>query len=168
MDQEHSAAPPSSSPSASAALGGKAASNAGQPGHRKPSGGGSGPFRKWLRRAGWALGLCVLLCAVALAATLAALRSETAQGWLTEKINTAMEAAPHAGATPAGTVTPAQMAPAAMGAGRPSVQSNTNVTVTVPPGTTAEQATFLQNAAQQSFSKANDDKLARDLAVYAP
>ena len=102
MDQEHSAAPPSSSSSASAALGGKAASNAGQPAHRKPSGGGRGPFRKWLCRAGWALGLCVLLCAVALAATLAALRSESVQGWLTEKINTAMEAAPESGAPPAG------------------------------------------------------------------
>ncbi len=102
MDQEHSAAPPSSSSATPAALGGKAASNAGQPGHRKPSGWGSGPVRKWLRRAGWALGLCVLLCAVALVATLAALRSEAVQGWLTEKINTAMEAAPHAGATPAG------------------------------------------------------------------
>lgn len=72
------------------------------------------------------------------------------------------------GATPASTVAPAQLAPAAMGAGRPNVQSNTNVTVTVPPGTTAEQAKFLQNAAQQSFSKGANDKLARDLAVYAP
>jgi len=69
---------------------------------------------------------------------------------------------------PAGTVTPAQLSPAAMGAGRPSVQSNTNVTVTVPPGTTAEQAKFLQGAAQQSFGKGANDKLARDLAVYAP
>ena len=72
------------------------------------------------------------------------------------------------GATPASTVAPAQLAPAAMGAGRPNVQSNTNVTVTVPPGTTAEQAKFLQNAAQQSFNKGANDKLARDLAVYAP
>jgi tape measure domain-containing protein len=72
------------------------------------------------------------------------------------------------GATPASTVAPAQLAPAAMGAGRPNVQSNTNVTVTVPPGTTAEQAAFLQNAAQQSFSKGANDKLARDLSVYAP
>ena len=100
MDQEHSAAPPSSSSSASAALGGKAPFNAGQPGHRKPS--GSAPRRKWLRRAGWALGLCVLLCVIALAATLVALRSESVQGWLTEKINTAMEAAPESGTPPAG------------------------------------------------------------------
>ena len=73
-----------------------------------------------------------------------------------------------AGATHANTVTPAQMAPSAMGAGRPNVNNSTQVNVTVPPGTTAEQSKFLQNAAQQSFSKANDDKLARDLAVYAP
>lgn len=71
-------------------------------------------------------------------------------------------------ATPANTVAPAQLAPAAMGAGRPNVQANTNVTVTVPPGTTAEQAKFLQNAAQQSFGKGANDNLARDLAVYAP
>lgn len=73
---------------------------------------------------------------------------------------------PAMGAVP--TVAPAQLSPAAMGAGRPSVQSNTNVTVTVPPGTTAEQAKFLQGAAQQSFGKGANDKLARDLAVYAP
>lgn len=73
-----------------------------------------------------------------------------------------------AGATPASTVAPAQLAPAAMGAGRPNVQSNTNVTVTVPPGTTAEQAKFLQGAAQQSFGKGANEKLARDMAVYAP
>ena len=73
---------------------------------------------------------------------------------------------PAMGAVP--TVAPAQLAPAAMGAGRPNVQSNTNVTVTVPPGTTAEQAKFLQGAAQQSFGKGANDKLARDLAVYAP
>lgn len=102
MDQEHSAAPPSSSSSASAALGGKASPSAGQPGHRNSSGGGRGPFRKWLRRAGWVLGLCVLLCVIALAAILVALRSDSVQGWLTEKINTAMEAAPESGALPPG------------------------------------------------------------------
>lgn len=72
------------------------------------------------------------------------------------------------GATLANTVAPAQLAPAAMGAGRPNVQSNTNVTVTVPPGTTAEQAKFLQGAAQQTFGKGASEKLARDMAVYAP
>lgn len=102
MGQEHSAAPPSSSVSPSAAPGGKVTPNAGQPGHRNPPGGGSGPFRKWLRRAGWALGLCVLLCAVVIATVLAALRSESVQGWLTEKINTAMEGAPEPGVPPAG------------------------------------------------------------------
>lgn len=70
--------------------------------------------------------------------------------------------------TPIGSaIGPASLAPAAMGAGRPNVQSNTNVTVTVPQGTSAEQAKFLQGAAQQSFSKAGNDKLARDVAVYA-
>ena len=65
MDQEHSAAPPSSSSATPAALGGKASPSAGQPGHRNPSGGGRAPFRKWLRRAGWALGLLgILVCMV--------------------------------------------------------------------------------------------------------
>lgn len=73
-----------------------------------------------------------------------------------------------AGITPANTVTPAQMAPAAMGAARPNINNNTQVNVTVPPGTTAEQSKFLQNSAQQVFRKAGDDKLARDLSVYAP
>lgn len=63
------------------------------------------------------------------------------------------------------TVTPGQIA---QGANKPSVSSNTNVTVTVPPGTTAEQAKFLENAAQKTFSKGANDKLARDMAVYAP
>ena len=70
------------------------------------------------------------------------------------------------GAVP--TLAPARLSPAAMGAGRPNVQSNTNVTVTVPPGTTAEQAKFLRGAAQQSFGKGANEKLARDMAVYAP
>ena len=105
MDQEHSAAPPSSFSFASAApgaTGARPSSNAGQPGPGKPSGQGGGPRRKWLRRTGWALGLCVLLCMAAFAATLAALRNEVVQGWLTEKINAAMEAAPEPGAPPAG------------------------------------------------------------------
>lgn len=67
--------------------------------------------------------------------------------------------------TPANTVTPGTLA---QGANKPSVSSNTNVTVTVPPGTTAEQAKFLEGAAQKTFSKGTNDKLARDLAVYAP
>ena len=70
--------------------------------------------------------------------------------------------------TLAPSVAPAQLAPSAMGAGKPSISSNTTVNVTVPQGTTAEQTAYLQKAAQQSFSKQNDDKLARDLAVYAP
>ncbi len=70
--------------------------------------------------------------------------------------------------TPANTVTAAQLTPEAMGAARPNIQSNITVTVTVPPGTTAEQARFLQNVAQQSFDSTSNDKLARDLATYAP
>ena len=70
--------------------------------------------------------------------------------------------------TLAPTVASAQLAPSAMGAGKPSISSNTTVNVTVPQGTTAEQTAYLQKAAQQSFGKQSDDKLARDLAVYAP
>lgn len=70
--------------------------------------------------------------------------------------------------TLAPTVAPAQLAPSAMGAAKPSINNNTTVNVTVPEGTSAEQSAYLQKAAQQSFSKQSDDKLARDLAVYAP
>lgn len=74
------------------------------------------------------------------------------------------------GTTPAvgAGVTPTSMAPSNMGAARPSVSSTTNVNVTVPPGTTAEQTKHLQNAAQKSFEKQSNAALARDLAVRAP
>lgn len=64
-------------------------------------------------------------------------------------------------------VSPESMAPSAMGQGGTSVKNETNVTVTVPPGTTAEQAKFLQDAAQKSFGMSSE-KYARDLGVYAP
>lgn len=54
-------------------------------------------------------------------------------------------------------------------AGNPtSISSNTNVNVTVPAGTSQEQAAYIESAAQKSFQKQNDAKLARDIAVYAP
>jgi len=70
--------------------------------------------------------------------------------------------------TLAPSVGPAQLAPSAMGAAKPNINNNTTVNVTVPEGTSAEQTAYLQKAAQQSFGKQSDDKLARDLAVYAP
>lgn len=70
--------------------------------------------------------------------------------------------------TPGASVTPEQVAPSAMGAQRPSVNSTTNVQLTVPAGTTAEQSAYLQRSAEKSFSTQTDNKLARDLAVYAP
>lgn len=72
------------------------------------------------------------------------------------------------GSTPIAGVTPTSMAPSNMGAARPSVSSTTNVNVTVPPGTTAEQTKHLQNAAQKSFEKQSNAALARDLATRAP
>lgn len=70
--------------------------------------------------------------------------------------------------TPASTVTPAQMAPAALGQGVRNFNSNTQVNVTVPPGTTAEQAKYLQFAAKRSFGNETNAKIARDVATYAP
>jgi len=61
-----------------------------------------------------------------------------------------------------------QLAPLAGQAGSPNLQNTTNVNVVVPPGTTTEQADFLKRSANASFSKASDDKFARNLAVYAP
>lgn len=63
---------------------------------------------------------------------------------------------------------PSQLAPSAMGAGRPNISNNTNVNVTVPKGTTDEQVKFIQSAAQQSFAKVGDSKFARDLSTYTP
>ena len=84
MDQEHKAATPPSSPSPDK---GSAASPPGLSGHPPKN-------KVWLRRTVMALGLCLLLCVAALAGTLAALRSESVQVWLTDKINAAMDAAP--------------------------------------------------------------------------
>ena len=71
-------------------------------------------------------------------------------------------------ATPvANMVAPAQLAPSAMGQGRPSISSSTQVNVTVPPGTSAEQAKFLEGAAQKSFEAQTNKSLARDMATYS-
>jgi len=70
--------------------------------------------------------------------------------------------------SPANTVGPAQMTGGAMGAGAPNVQSNTTVKVTVPPGTSAEQAAFLERTATASFKRQSNPDLARILSVYAP
>lgn len=72
------------------------------------------------------------------------------------------------GVPPAGgLVAPAQMAGVGMGGGT-SVRNETNVSVTVPPGTTAEQAAFLKNAASATFAQASGQQLARDMSLYAP
>lgn len=91
MAQKRSAAQPPSSAGANSETGGAA------PSPSRPD----QPFKKrksWLRLAGKALGLCVLLCAVALAAGLTALRNESVQLWLTGKINAAMQGAAEPGA----------------------------------------------------------------------
>lgn len=98
MDQDRKAAVPPSSAAANATpnTGGGAASRSPErnrlPKNRRKS---------WLRLAGKVLGLCVLLCVLALAGALAALRSAGVQGWLTERINTVMQAQAETGATPA-------------------------------------------------------------------
>ena len=86
MDQDRKAAAPPSSPtpdSGGAAFG---------PGNKV----GQSPKKRknWLRLAVWALTSCVLLCVLAIAGALVALRNEGVQGWLTDKINAALEAAP--------------------------------------------------------------------------
>ena len=93
MDKEHSAAPPSSpfGPSAHVPAGAPA-----------PPGKGRGPLRRWLGWVGRALGACVLLCVAVLGASLVALRNESVQAWLTEKINASMEASPVSGPDSAG------------------------------------------------------------------
>lgn len=48
-----------------------------------------------------------------------------------------------------------------------TVNKTTNVSVTVPPGTTAEQAAFLNTAANKAFSQ-DTDNIARDLSMMGP
>lgn len=54
-----------------------------------------------------------------------------------------------------------------VGGGSRVVNSNTTVNVTVPAGTSAEQASFLQNTATEVFTKESNDKLARQMSVYS-
>ena len=96
MDQTRKAAAPPSSPKPGS--GGPDFSSANKVG---PSGPSPKNGKNWLRFALRALALCVLLCVLALAGVLAALRSEGVQGWLTDKINTAMQGTADAGAAPA-------------------------------------------------------------------
>ena len=96
MDQTRKAAAPPSSPTPDS--GGPDFSSANKVG---PSGPSPKNGKNWLRFALRALALCVLLCVLALAGVLAALRSEGVQGWLTDKINTAMQGTADAGAAPA-------------------------------------------------------------------
>lgn len=56
---------------------------------------------------------------------------------------------------------------AAMGAARPNLVNTTNVNVTVPTGTTAEQVRVLNGAANKAFRETSDRKFARDAAIYA-
>lgn len=65
------------------------------------------------------------------------------------------------------TVGPARLAPAATWAARPNLVNTTNVNVTVPTGTTAEQARVLNSAANKAFRETSDRKFARDAAIYA-
>ncbi|WP_374289675.1 translocation/assembly module TamB domain-containing protein [Desulfovibrio desulfuricans] len=99
MDTRRDAAQPPSSARATAGADGAAPSRAGQP---APPDRGNKRGKGWLRLAGRVLGLCALLCALALAGALAALRSEGVQAWLVGKINAVMQAAPGAGAPPQG------------------------------------------------------------------
>ena len=65
------------------------------------------------------------------------------------------------------TVGSARLAPAATWAARPNLVNTTNVNVTVPTGTTAEQARVLNSAANKAFRETSDRKFARDAAIYA-
>ena len=72
-----------------------------------------------------------------------------------------------AGGGVAPTVGPARLALAATGAARPNLVNTTNVNVTVPTGTTAEQVRVLNSAANKAFRETSDRKFARDAAIYA-
>ncbi|WP_374282240.1 translocation/assembly module TamB domain-containing protein [Desulfovibrio sp.] len=113
MDQERKAAtPPSSAADAAPKPSPKPLADTGEGATRPSRMPGQSPLKFGrLRRAGKALGLCLLVCVLALAGVLAgglaALRSESVQAWLTDKINAAMEAAPPNGAVAQGEAAPA-------------------------------------------------------------
>lgn len=91
-------------------------------------------------------------------------------GWFGQKYEAVKNFLGFSGQTTAsnvGGVSPAQMSPSAMGQGS-NINQQTTVNVTVPPGTTAEQSKFLQDAASKSFGGMSSDKFARDLGTYAP
>ena len=58
-------------------------------------------------------------------------------------------------------------ASSAMGNMRPSVNSNTTVNVTVPPGTPSDQAAFLEKSANIVYQDLSNKKLATDMGAYA-
>ncbi len=62
----------------------------------------------------------------------------------------------------------AAVSPVVSAASRPNIQNTTNVAVTVPQGTSAQQAEFLRSAAQRSFNEQGNAKIARDISLYAP
>ena len=101
MDLERKAAAPPSSVAANAAP--NPTPDKGGAAFGPPNFSGQTPKKRknWLRRAAKVLGLCVLLCAAVLAGTLIALRNESAQAWLTERINTAMQGTADEGAAQA-------------------------------------------------------------------
>lgn len=55
----------------------------------------------------------------------------------------------------------------AMGNMKPSVNNQTTVNVTVPPGTTAEQAKFIERSADMAYSDLANKQLSRDMGAYA-
>lgn len=61
-----------------------------------------------------------------------------------------------------------KVSPAVNAAARPNVQNTTNVTVSVPQGTTAQQAEYLRATAQRTFSELGKEKIAREISLYAP
>ena len=91
MDQDRKAAAPPSSPTPGSGTAFGPPNNVGRSGQ---SGQSPKKRKNWLRLAVWALASCVLLCVLAIAGALVALRNEGVQGWLTDKINAALEAAP--------------------------------------------------------------------------
>jgi hypothetical protein len=65
------------------------------------------------------------------------------------------------------TVPSVQTTPGAAVGSRPNLVNTTNVNVTVPAGTTAEQVRVLNGAANKAFRETSDSKFARDAAIYA-
>lgn len=115
----------------------------------------------------WPLGVVVGLLAAVIAGVMKfdAIASGIARGYNAVKSFVTGGDTPGMAMTRSNSVGPTQLTGPGMGASK-TINANTTVQLTVPPGTSADQAAFVNNAANQAFG-GQTKQLAGDLAVIA-